>query len=128
MMLLSFGGGPNVIFRRDFIKLAGSGLVGATGGALAQTGGEPQLRTLQTAPTFNVRSFGASGDGKTIDSPAINQAIHAASQAGGGTVLFPAGTYASYSIHLQSSVALYLACGSHTACSFGPARGHIERL
>lgn len=45
--------------------------------------------------------FGAKADGKTIDSPAINRAIEAAAQAGGGTVYLPAGEYACYSIRLK---------------------------
>ncbi|WP_448699099.1 glycoside hydrolase family 28 protein [Mucilaginibacter sp. AW1-3] len=57
---------------------------------------------------YNVRDYGAKGDGKTIDSEAINKTIEAASNAGGGTVYFPAGTYLSYSIHLKSHIALYL--------------------
>ena len=44
---------------------------------------------------YDVRGFGAKGDGKTIDTPAINKAIEAAAAAGGGTVNFPAGTYLS---------------------------------
>ena len=64
------------------------------------------------ARAFDVRAFGAKGDGKTVDSPAINKAIDAAATAGGGTVLFPAGTYRSYSIRLKSNVALYLEQGS----------------
>jgi Pectate lyase superfamily protein len=44
---------------------------------------------------FDVRSFGTAGDGKTIDSPAINRAIEAAG-AKGGTVYVPAGTYACF--------------------------------
>jgi polygalacturonase len=63
-----------------------------------------------TAPgpggVFDVRRFGARGDGVTIDSDAINRAIDAAAQSG-GTVFFPAGTYASYSVRLKSKVALY---------------------
>ena len=58
---------------------------------------------------FDVRAFGASGDGKALDTAAINKAIDAASAAGGGTVRFPAGAYLSFSIHLKSNVALYLA-------------------
>src|SRR5262245_54764133 len=54
---------------------------------------------------FDVTGFGARGDGVTIDTLAINKAIGAAAanRSGhggpGGTVYFPAGTYASYSIH-----------------------------
>ncbi|HET8656426.1 MAG TPA: glycosyl hydrolase family 28 protein [Longimicrobiaceae bacterium] len=59
-----------------------------------------------------MRAFGAVGDGKTIDSPAIDRAIEAAAAAGGGTVVFPAGTYASYSIHLRSDITLRLGPGA----------------
>jgi polygalacturonase len=62
--------------------------------------------------TYNVRAFGASGDGTNLDSPAINKAIDACAGAGGGTVYFPAGTYLSGSIHLKSHIDLHLAAGS----------------
>jgi polygalacturonase len=61
---------------------------------------------------FNVRSFGAVGDGKNLDSPAIDKAIHACAQAGGGTVLIPAGTYLSGSIHLKSNIHLLIDAGA----------------
>jgi polygalacturonase len=57
---------------------------------------------------ISIKNFGATGNDKTIDTKAINAAIEAASQAGGGTVYFPAGTYLSYSIHLKSNISLYL--------------------
>ncbi len=60
------------------------------------------------APVFNIKDYGAVGDGTTIDTPAVNKTIEAAAAAGGGTVYFPAGTYACYSIHLKSNIALYL--------------------
>ena len=60
------------------------------------------------AAIYDVRSFGAKGDGKTLDTSAINRAIGAAAAAGGGTVDFPAGTYLSVSIHLQSNITLQL--------------------
>jgi polygalacturonase len=66
---------------------------------------------LVAAP-FDVKSFGAAGDGKTLDTAAINQAIDAAAAAGGGTVVFPAGNYLSYSIHLQSHITLHLDSGA----------------
>jgi len=61
---------------------------------------------------FSVKAFGAKGDGKALDSPAINKAIEAAAAAGGGTVWFSAGTYRSFSIRLKSNVTLYLDQGS----------------
>jgi polygalacturonase len=61
---------------------------------------------------FSVRAFGAKGDGRTVDNKAINAAIDAASAAGGGTVLFPPGTYLASAIRLKSKVTLYLEAGS----------------
>ncbi len=57
---------------------------------------------------FSVKKYGAVGDGVTIDTPAINDAIRQCNDAGGGTVFFPAGTYLCGSIHLMSNVTLYL--------------------
>ena len=70
------------------------------------------LSAAAPAREFDVRTFGATGDGTTIDSDAINRAIDAAAAAGGGTVVFPAGTYASYSIRLRSHVGLHLDHGA----------------
>jgi polygalacturonase len=61
---------------------------------------------------FDVKKFGAKGDGKALDSPAINRAIDAAAAAGGGTVFFAAGTYRSFSIRLKSNIALYIDHGA----------------
>ena len=61
---------------------------------------------------FNVRDYGAKGDGKTVDSDAVNKAIDAASAKGGGTVYFPAGTYLCFSIRLKSNITIYLDNGS----------------
>ncbi|MGD1030301.1 MAG: glycoside hydrolase family 28 protein [Opitutaceae bacterium] len=57
---------------------------------------------------YNVRAFGATGDGKTLDTDAINRAIEAAAAAGGGTVRIPAGNYLSFSIRLKSHITLHL--------------------
>ncbi len=50
---------------------------------------------LQTRPgSFNVKDFGARGDGVADDTPAIQKAINAAAaNPGGGNVVFPKGTY-----------------------------------
>jgi len=61
---------------------------------------------------FDVRTYGATGDGKTLDTQAINKAIDAAAQAGGGTVFFKAGTYLSYSIHMKSNISLFIDQGA----------------
>src|SRR6201987_4641149 len=91
---------------------AGIGLPAAAGVAFGRPAtAQGATNTPVLSDVFDVKSFGAKGDGVTIDSGAINNAIEAAA-ASGGTVYFPAGTYASYSIHLQSNVALYLAQGA----------------
>jgi len=77
---------------------------------------------LQANSYYNVRDYGAKGDGKTIDSPSINKAIDAASLAGGGTVIFPAGTYASYSVRLKSNITLQLEAGAVLLAAF-PVNG-----
>ncbi len=97
--------------RRGFLQVAGvavAGLSGApkVGARLAET-----AAPAQPQPVFDVRQYGAKGDGKSLDTPAINQAIEAAASAGGGTVVFPAGTYLCYSIRLKSKVALELGMG-----------------
>jgi len=86
---------------------AARGMPGASLGAAL-----PQSSSVGFAGVYDVRGFGAQGDGKTIDTPAINQAIEAAAAAGGGTVRFPAGTYLCFSIHLKSKVSLYLEHGA----------------
>jgi parallel beta-helix repeat protein len=67
---------------------------------------------IPSTQVVNVKSFGAKGDGKTVDSPAINAAIEAAARLGGGTVYFPTGIYLSASIRLKSNIALYLENGA----------------
>jgi polygalacturonase len=65
------------------------------------------------AGTFNVRDFGATGNGSSNDTPAIQRAIDAASAAGGGTVQFPSGTYQSRNtIHLRSNITMRLDAGA----------------
>jgi polygalacturonase len=112
-------------FRREFLKLASFGLAGVAvpfafvRGATAQNG----VASPTDGAVFDVRSFGAVGDGKAIDSPAVNRAIEAAAAAGGGVVRFGAGTYACYSIHLKSFVALYLEPGATILAASTPTEG-----
>src|SRR5713226_10098338 len=85
-----------------------------------------QRSVLQTGAKasggFDVTAFGAKGDGKSLDTPAINKAIDAAAAAGGGTVYLSAGTYRCFSIRLKSNIALYLDHGA-TILAASPAEG-----
>ena len=56
--------------------------------------------------TYNVRQFGAKGDGQTPDTPAIQAAADAAYAAGGGTVVIPAGTYLTGALFFKGGVDL----------------------
>jgi hypothetical protein len=64
------------------------------------------------APVFDVRQYGAVGDGKTLDTAAINKAIQACNQAGGGTVLFTPGEYVTGTFIMLGHVTLNLEAGA----------------
>lgn len=71
------------------------------------------VRASGTLRNFHdVRDYGAKGDGKAIDSKAINRAIEAAARAGGGTVVVPPGRYLCFSIRLKDNITLILSPGS----------------
>ncbi len=71
----------------------------------------------QTTVFFNVKAYGARGDGVNLDSPAVNSAIQAVGAAGGGTVYFPSGTYYCGSIHLTNNLTIYLETGAVVTAS-----------
>lgn len=73
------------------------------------------------AAVFDVKAYGAKGDGKTPDTQAINKAIEAAGAAGGGTVSFPSGTYVTGSIRLRSNILLQFDSGAVLEASADPA-------
>src|ERR1700746_3124368 len=106
--------------RRELLKLGSMGLAAASIAAAPSAFAAPKASTAFPAGApFDIRSFGAVGDGKTVDSPAINKAIEAAAAAGGGIVFFPAGTWLSFSIRLKSYVPPHLsqACPIEAAAS-----------
>jgi len=110
--------------RRDVLKLTASGMtIAATPAAYALAAKQAH------APAqilFDVRVYGATGDGKTLDTVAINRAIAAAEKAGGGIVLFPAGSYLCFSIHLKSYVDLVLCQGATIIAADGPKTGETS--
>ena len=65
-----------------------------------------------SAAVFDVRQFGAKGDGRTLDTSAIQEALDECGTAGGGAVRFPAGTYLSQPIFLHSGTTLQLEAGA----------------
>ena len=74
---------------------------------------EPAPAADPAAAEFDVRDYGAVGNGSTNDTAAVNRAITAANAAGGGIVRFPAGTYESKNtIRMKSNVTLHLDAGS----------------
>jgi polygalacturonase len=110
--------------RRDFLRTGSLGAAavavpGVSLAASAQGGAEVQA----AAGIFDVRRFGATGDGKTLDTDAVNRAIEAAAAAGGGAVKFPAGSYLCFSIRLKSNVHLHLEQGSTIVAAASPKPG-----
>lgn len=70
------------------------------------------LPAATSSDGFNIRDFGALGDGTTLDTDAINQAIARCSEAGGGQVRFPPGRFLSGTVRLRSHVTLFLEAGA----------------
>jgi len=82
---------------------------------------DPQVAFL------NVRQSGAVGDGAASDTRALQGAIDAAAQSGGGTVLVPAGKYVTGSLFLRDNITLFLDAGAILLGSENPADYPIAR-
>lgn len=118
--------------RRHFLRTGSLGLAAAipalTSSAFAEQLHHPEEHPNRsgftgTSGIFDVRNFGATGDGKTLDTAAINRAIDQAAASGGGTVLFPAGSFLTFSIHLKSNVHLHLMQGATILAADSPKPG-----
>ena len=70
---------------------------------------------------WDVYSFGAKGDGKTLDTQALQKTIDACHQAGGGKVYLHSGQFLSGTIHLKSHVTLYVESGAVLLGSDSPS-------
>ncbi|HTR42739.1 MAG TPA: glycosyl hydrolase family 28 protein [Pseudomonadales bacterium] len=78
--------------------------------AMAQdTSASSGTDALLGAKVYNIRDFGAKGDGKTLDTPALQAAIDACHRDQGGTVLVPAGVFVIGTTELKSNVTLHIA-------------------
>lgn len=114
--------------RRDFLKRAAQGTLAVPMLALLPRVAEAQesnqitaaaapMRTAAAIPlkpkvTLNVRDNGATGDGKTNDTLALQQTIERCSDFGGGEVVVPAGDYFTGALALRSNVLLRLEDGA----------------
>ena len=108
--------------RRNFLR---SGALGAAvaGLPVLSLAAPRQQEAAAAQGIFDVRKYGATGNGKTVDTPAVNRAIEAAAAGNGGVVLFPAGTYLCFSIHLKSNVHLVLQQGATIEAAASPKPG-----
>ena len=73
------------------------------------------------ADVYSVKEYGAVGDGTSVDSQAIQNAINDCAVRGGGEVLFPAGDYLSGELRLRDKVSLHLTAGATLWASTDPA-------
>lgn len=80
-----------------------------------------QLTQGAAAANCDVRAFGAVGDGKRLDTGAINAAIRATAREGGGTVEFPPGVYLTGTIEVLSNITLRLQAGARILGSPNPS-------
>src|SRR5689334_3797154 len=91
--------------RRRWIS---GGSKAALGGGLFAAGAAAQSRANAAntlgVRTYNIRDFGAKGDGSTLDTAAVQAAIDACHRDQGGTVLVPAGVFVIGTIELKSNV------------------------
>ena len=89
----------------------------------------PQLqRPVFPDRMFDIRDFGAVGDGKTKSTKPIAKAVAACAEAGGGRVVIPPGTWLTGAIHLKSNIDLHLAKGAVLRFSTDPERLPAGRL
>ena len=100
------------VTRRNWLGLISASSLTSVGLAStleAQTGGVPagDSRTLGLR-SYNIRDFGARGDGKTLDTAAVQAAIDACHKEGGGMVLVPAGVFLIGTIEMKSNVTLHI--------------------
>ncbi|RBQ05750.1 glycoside hydrolase family 28 protein [Pedobacter miscanthi] len=92
------------------IKIALACLILSSAMAMAQQ--KQSLPVIQQVKfkkdTTSIVSFGAKGDGITLNTQSINKTIASVSQKGGGVVLIPSGLWLTGPIELKSNVNLHI--------------------
>ena len=98
----------SIMNRRSLLHTLTTAGLGAISSPLSgQEGGRGQRPVF-----FDPFTFGARGDGRALDSPAINRAIDACTAAGGGIVYIAPGISRSGTVELKSNVTLYIEAGA----------------
>jgi polygalacturonase len=104
----------NPLSRRKWLAAASTVAASAGAGFLAAkaNAAEPEKIISSGSPgarIYDIRDFGAKGDGVTLDTKALQSAIDACNKDQGGTVLVPAGTFVIGTTELKSNVTLHIA-------------------
>lgn len=99
---------PSVLLGSDIVGRAAA--VAMMLCCIAAAGGERGTQVSgYSRHVFDVRDFGAKGDGQTLDTAAVQAAVDACADASGGIVYVPAGRYLCGTVFLKSNVTLELA-------------------
>ena len=105
----------------------GAGLLNAPASAAEPPGKAPAASAPPRDRLYDIRDFGAVGDGSTLSTAAVQSAIDACSQNQGGTVLVPAGDYVVGTLELKSNVTLHLAAHGRLLGSGDRTQYHAGR-
>jgi polygalacturonase len=105
--------------RRQWLEQVSLPLIGTSIGASAfidKVNKDPHLLYQESANDlgariYNIRDFGAKGDGEAMDTDALQAAINQCSNDGGGTVLVPAGIFQIGITELKNNITLHIAAG-----------------
>jgi polygalacturonase len=106
------------------VTVAGASLAGSK----AWAADPADTEKTEGVKVYNIRDYGAIGDGKTLNTTAIQSAINACNANKGGTVLIPAGDFICGTIELKSNVTLHIAAsgklsGSHKREHYTAGKG-----
>ena len=96
----------NPVSRRNWQGLASAASLSA---ALLDAQPAATVRNTTGTRVYNIADFGAKGDGKTLDTQAVQAAIDACNKDQGGTVLVPAGVFVIGTVEMKSNVTLHIA-------------------
>lgn len=92
------------VSRRQWVGLLSAASLTSSAAAASPAGG-----SAHGTRVYNITDFGAKGDGKTLDTQAVQLAIDACHKEQGGTVLVPAGVFVIGTVEMKSNVTLHIA-------------------